>query len=112
MAINVNPPWVLDPYAYDSQLEFTHQVTAIGGKLVRCTMEFPEQKIHSFGSEKSFRDHVKYEMSIELAKYMLSNNLVEFTYMEDRQTGNTRINVRCYLAPDDQIKFIRTHYNV
>ena len=108
MAINVN----LDPYAYDSQFIFTHQDITIGGKLVRCTMEFPEQRILSFGSEKVFRDYVKSEMSYDMAKYMLANHLIEFTQMRNPQTLSTMINARCYLAPDDQVKILRMHYAV
>lgn len=111
MAINAS--WDFNPYnPNDSSFEFKHQDIAIGGKLVRCMSEFTAQKILSFGSEAAFNDYVKSTISNDMAKYMLANRLIEFTRMQDPRTLSTMINARCYLAPDDQIKILRTYYNV
>ena len=49
-------------------------------------------------------------MATHLVKCMMENNLIEFTKIEDSATGSYRLHARCYLAPNDQVKILRTHY--
>ena len=102
--------WDFDPFA--APIEFKYHDIAIGGTMMRCTIEVPVGQIISFGSDREFNDFVKARMSAYLAEHILSNRLVEFTRMQDSKTGITKVNARCYLAPDGQIKILRTHYNV
>ncbi len=111
MAITHPTPWVL-PNFDDPSPTFKITDTAIGGKLVRCTMEFTAQKVLEFGSEHAFNDFVKTTMTNDIAKYMLDNHLIEFTRRQDPKTLNTVVRARCYLATDEQIRILRTHYNV
>lgn len=81
---------------------------AIGGKMVvgRATMSenyFAMIK----GNDDDAKMAVKRDLIDQLTKYMLENNLVEFTSQQDPITGNTMVAVRAYLAPDAQIKILR-----
>ena len=79
----------------------------IGGKMVvgRASME------HSYAvqmnSDVEFRNEVKKKLIMDMAQFMLENNLVEFTQYDDPLTMNKQIAVRAYLAPNDQVKILR-----
>jgi len=79
----------------------------IGGKMVvgKAILEdsFAEMLNHDFDA----RDRIKTELIHQMAKYILENKLVEFTQMKDPVTFKTRIAVRAYLAPDEQVKILR-----
>lgn len=96
----------------DTEFNFTSYEYPIGGKLLKCSTEVTAQQIISFGGEPAFNDYIKLQMSKDIANYMLNNRLIEFTRMKNPETVSTRITARCYLVPDDQIKILRTHYNV
>lgn len=53
------------------------------------------------------RQKIKEKLVHDLATYMLENNLVEFTQMDDPITFRKQIAVRAYLAPNDQVKILR-----
>lgn len=79
----------------------------IGGKMVvgRASME------HSYAAQMNtdveFRNEVKKKLIMDMAQFMLENNLVEFTQYDDPLTMNKQIAVRAYLAPNDQVKILR-----
>lgn len=79
----------------------------IGGKMVvgRATME------HAYAvqmnTDHDFRDEVKKKLIMDMAQFILENNLVEFTQYDDPMTMNKQIAVRAYLAPNDQVKILR-----
>ena len=79
----------------------------IGGKMVvgRAMME------HSYAvqmnSDQAFRDEVKRKLIMDMAQFILENNLVEFTQYDDPLTMSKQIAVRAYLAPNDQVKILR-----
>lgn len=79
----------------------------IGGKMVvgRASME------HSYAaqmnSDVEFRNEVKKKLIMDMAQFMLENNLVEFTQYDDPLTFGKQIAVRAYLAPNDQVKILR-----
>lgn len=96
----------------DTEFNFTSYEYPIGGKLLKCSTEVTAQQIISFGDEAAFNNYIKLQMSKDIAKYMMNNRLIEFTRMQNPETLSTLINARCYLVPDNQIKVLRTHYNV
>lgn len=79
---------------------------AIGGKLVsvNCTTS-SEINIVDVAEE------IKHKLAVELARFMVQNNLIEFTQMVDSHTWATRVNARAYLVPNDQIKIVRMMEN-
>lgn len=79
---------------------------AIGGKLVsvNCTTSSDINIVDVEGE-------IKHRLAVELAMFMVQNNLIEFTHMVDPHSWATRINARAYLAPNDQIKIVRMMEN-
>lgn len=90
--------------------KFTYKDVAIGGKLVRGTIRVPEHKMVTVNSDYEYKQYFRTTMATQLAEFMISNGLVEFTQMRDNATFDTLVNARCYLAPNDQVKILRMHY--
>ena len=88
-----------EPY---SSYDFNIKEYAIGGKLITASFIVNEMTL-----EHVPKDEIKRKLAIELAQGMIENNLLEFTSMRDPLSSNIRISVRCYLAPDGQVKIIR-----
>ena len=81
---------------------------AIGGKMVVGRAEMDESfSIMLQDGDKDAVKQIKEKLIHDMAKYMLENNLVEFTHQDDPITWRRRIAVRAYLAPDDQVKILR-----
>jgi hypothetical protein len=106
MAINT-PNWGIDPY---SDFNFTYKDVAIGGKLVTGTIRISNDKMVDVRSEHELKQYLKSSMAQQMSEYMISNGLVEFTQMSDIISFDTIVKARCYLAPNDQVKILRTHY--
>jgi hypothetical protein len=81
---------------------------AIGGKMVigRARMTEHFRMMLENGDEET-KKLLKSELIHQMAQYMLENNLVEFTYMDDPITLERQVAVRAYLAPSDQVKILR-----
>ena len=79
----------------------------IGGKLVVGHASFSEEygAMLSPGSDAVY--NVKMKLATDLAKYMIENKLVEFTQSRQASDYSTRIAIRAYLAPDEQVKILR-----
>jgi hypothetical protein len=107
MAINT-PNWGINPYL---DFEFTYKDIPIGGKLVQGTIRISADKMVAVGSNHELKQFLRSTMAQQMSEYMISNGLVEFTQMKDHITFDTIVKARCYLAPNDQVKILRTHYN-
>ena len=81
---------------------------AIGGKMVvgRATMSDHYRMLIEDGDAEA-RNNIKRELIMQMADYMLQNNLVEFTYQDNPMDMTRSIAVRAYLAPNDQVKILR-----
>jgi hypothetical protein len=81
---------------------------AIGGKLVvgRATMSQDFKKLLGDGNEDA-KHNLKEKLSQQMAKFMLENNLVEFTYHDNPMDFSRQVAVRAYLAPSDQVRILR-----
>lgn len=80
---------------------------AIGGKLVvgRAIME--DSFVHLANTDQEARMMLKKKLVMDMAAYMLENNLVEFTQQDDPLTMRKHVMVRAYIAPNDQVKILR-----
>lgn len=80
---------------------------AIGGKLVvgRAIME--DSFVHLANTDQEARMMLKKKLVMDMAAYMLENNLVEFTQQDDPLTMRKHVIVRAYIAPNDQVKILR-----
>lgn len=92
--------------------EFTFKTTEypIGGKLLSGSLEISFADTTRFLTDDDFKNAIKQKMATHLVKCMMENNLIEFTKIENHLTNSYRLNARCYLAPNDQVKILRTHY--
>jgi hypothetical protein len=90
--------------------KFNYKEFPIGGKLVTGTISISEHKMLSYVSEPEFKEFLKKQMTHQMCEYIISNGFVEFTQMKDHTTFDTIVKARCYLAPNDQVKILRTHY--
>jgi hypothetical protein len=80
----------------------------IGGKMVvgRTTMTDHYRMMLEDGDAEA-RKNIKRELIMQMAEYMLENQLVEFTYQDNPIDMTRSIAVRAYLAPNDQVKILR-----
>jgi hypothetical protein len=79
----------------------------IGGKMVVGSAELTAEYSKLMQSDYESRQQIKQQLIQQMAQYILENNLVEFTQLDDPITGAKRIKVRAYLAPNDQVKILR-----
>lgn len=81
----------------------------IGGKLVRVTYNMNSWEKAQFANDE-FKQIVKEKLALEMATFIIENRLAEFTQIHDPTGMSDIIAMRCYLAPNDQVKILRTHY--
>jgi hypothetical protein len=81
---------------------------AIGGKMVVAKCIISEDTLLT----DDRKDAVRTQLIHQIADYILQNKLVEFTQNRDPVSLNTAVRARCYLAPNDQIKILRTAYKI
>ena len=94
----------------DEKFTFKTMDYPIGGKLVSGSLDITFADTNRFLTDDDFKNAIKQRMATHLVKCMIENNLIEFTKIEDSKTGSYRLHARCYLAPNDQVKILRTHY--
>ena len=94
---------------FQSEPKFDTHEYAIGGKMVvgRATMT-DSYKLMVEDGDKEAIDKLKSDLIHQMAQFILENNLVEFTHYDDPITFNRQVAVRAYLAPDSQVKILRT----
>jgi hypothetical protein len=79
----------------------------IGGKMVVGRAVMDESFSQLANTDHEARMHLKKKLVMDMAEYMLENNLVEFTQQDDPLTMRKAVMVRAYLAPNDQVKILR-----
>jgi hypothetical protein len=94
---------------FQSEPKFDTYDYAIGGKMVvgRATMT-DSYKLMVEDGDKEAVDRLKSDLIHQMAQFILENKLVEFTHYDDPITFNRQVAVRAYLAPDSQVKILRT----
>ena len=94
---------------FQTEPKFDTHEYAIGGKMVvgRATMT-DSYKLMIEDGDKEAIDKLKSDLIHQMAQYILENNLVEFTHYDDPITLSRQVAVRAYLAPDSQVKILRT----
>lgn len=80
---------------------------AIGGKLIVGKAVLEDSYSQLMKTDMEARKRVKQKLIQDLAEYILENNLVEFTQMQDPMSFNTQIHVRAYLADGPTVKILR-----
>jgi hypothetical protein len=83
----------------------TEDLVTIRGKMVVGRLTLSSLDMVKYSDQT---DILKQTLVRQMVEYIINNKLVEFTKQEDPVTLQTRIAVRAYLAPDDQVKLLRT----
>lgn len=104
------PPWhhTIDDAPFESTL--ATKEFAIGGKLLQSEIQLSATDEMMFQTNDEYKRTIKQKMAYELARAMIECNLIEFTQVADAQTFGRTVYARCYLAPNEQVKILRTHY--
>lgn len=98
-------PWPrISDYEDDASVETTEY--AIGGKLVKVTARIDDSETFSLSSDE-YKWELKRRLAQKLANYMLDNNMIEFTSMQNPQDFGTTVAARAYIAPNDQVNILR-----
>lgn len=107
MAITTTP--FFTPESLGDDISTNIQNVAIGGKLLTVTLEVSQFDAILHINEEAWRNIIKQTLAVKMATAMIQNNMCEFTTIEDPSSLNRKFNIRCYLAPDDQVKLLRIH---
>ena len=81
---------------------------AIGGKMVTVRMEMTDSSMVHVDDE-TWRQTIRSELAHKLATYILEAGLCEITTMQMPTSYGKSVAIRCYLAPNDQVKLLRIH---
>ena len=94
--------------AYD--VEFNVTDIPIGGKLLQASLELNPMDEMQFKTSLDYKLAMKHKIAAEIGRAMINSGLIEFTHLPHNGGGRDTIYARCYLAPDSQVKVLRTHY--
>ena len=92
---------------FQQETDFKTHDYIIGGKMVVGRASMDQSYAVQMTSDQTFRDEVKKKLIMDMAQFILENNLVEFTQYDDPSSFTKHIAVRAYLAPNDQVKILR-----
>jgi hypothetical protein len=96
-----------------NDVTFTSHDYPIGGKMVVGSYMVSElDAIDMMNNVVGGKEEIKKRLLMEMLEYMLENKLVEFTMVEDHARATRTFRVRAYLAPNDQVKILRTAYKI
>jgi hypothetical protein len=100
--------WPQGQQLLDDEYIFDIKEYAIGGKMVKASVVASEAAMMNM-TDDEWRRYIKTQLATQLALFIIDNGLCEFTTWNDPMRMGKGVGVRCYLAPNDQIKILRTH---
>ena len=96
-----------EPLSFDPRT-VTEEEYAIGGKMITIRHEVSDaDAVHM--TDELWRKHIRDSLARKLGEYILYNNLCETTVMQSPTSFGKTVAIRCYLAPNDQVKLLRVH---
>jgi hypothetical protein len=95
-----------------NDVTFTAHDYAIGGKMVVGSCTITEMEAIDMLNIAGGKEEIKRRLLTQMLEYMLENKLAEFTMTEDHARATRTFRVRAYLAPNDQVKILRTAYKI
>lgn len=101
-----NLPWDDLPLGFNDPVEVTDH--AIGGKMVTIRSEISDINLQHMNDE-AWRQTIRSELAHKLATFILQHGLCEITTMQTPHSLSRTVAIRCYLAPNDQVKLLRIH---
>ena len=96
----VHSPWRDDPI-------IDYKDYAIGGKMVTASVVVSEEVMVNQFNDPQAREFMRKKLCEDLAAAMWSKGLVEINQARNPDYS-TMIVARAYVAPDDQVKLLRT----
>jgi DNA-directed RNA polymerase specialized sigma54-like protein len=93
-------------YLTDS-VDVTYKDTPIGGKLVMAQKIVTGLEMAQM-NESNLKTWIKENLAMNLVRSMIDNNLIEFTKMTSSQDYSVKFSARCYLAPSEEVRILRT----
>lgn len=107
-ALPPNTPWGDLPLGFNDPVEVADY--AYGGKMVTVKSEISDVNLQHMNDE-TWRQTIRSELAHKLATFILQAGLCEITMMQSSNPlsfGKT-VAIRCYLAPNDQVRTLRLH---
>jgi hypothetical protein len=99
--------WPQGHQLLDDKYNFDAKEYAIGGKMVKASVTAAPASMLNM-TDDEWRRYIKTQLATQLALFIVDNGLCEFTTWNDTQHELKAFGIRCYLAPNDQIKILRT----
>jgi hypothetical protein len=81
---------------------------AITGKMVMVSATIDDSIMMAHNLSEQDRKYIREQMAMQLAGFLLDNNMIEYTRMRDPINFKTQIRGRIFVTPNDQTKLIRT----
>ena len=88
---------------------FKYKDHAIGGKLIYSKVNIDLSTMAQMNNDESVKHKFKTALISNLVDSMIASNLLEMTQKFDPVSNTYEISTRCYLAPNGDIKILRTH---
>lgn len=89
------------------EVSFDYEEYAIGGKMITVKVSVPDETFTRAMSNDTAREEVRQMLVEQIASIILDRKLCEITQMKDVMLTTT-VAARCYVAPNEQIKILRT----
>ena len=91
-----------------SDIKFEYEDIAIGGKLIKASMSISEFEYVQFASDEKWKDAMRTKLVSLFVDDILNKRAVEITTQADPISATRKIHGYFYLAPNDQVKLLRT----
>lgn len=93
----------------DIHTEFETINIPITGRLVKVSAVLDEQIIAMKGGMlDTDKKYIRERLAMQIAGFLIDNNMIEFTQMKDPMDFRTHIMGRIFITPNDQTKLLRT----
>ena len=104
-ALPPNKPWGQIPLGFDLS-DVNVEEIAIGGKMITIRTEISDSSLVHMDDE-TWRQTIRSELAHKLATFILEAGYCEITTMQMPTSFGKSVAIRCYLAPNDQVKLLR-----
>lgn len=99
----------MNTWHHEQDLSFPEiEEFAIGGKLVAVAINISEEEVMVNWDDATWKEHIRQKIVSSLVDRMLKDKFVEITSTDNPVTNGKMIYARCYLAPKEQVKILRT----